>query len=191
VPRAADRPRRPTRRAALYAAGLAIAATWGGCSVQKHYKTLSLFFDGVPNPDAQGQLTAAERLAGMRSSPTYAAHQPYAQEQCSECHGASFELTAADSGVCLKCHEHAPQEHREMHGPVAAVACLWCHEPHESAHPALLKAEPNQVCGQCHLARMLDTRRVPEHADGARSCLECHSGHGGERRFFLRAGAGG
>ena len=51
----------------------------------------------------------------------------------------------------------------------------------------LLKAPAREVCSQCHAPSTLSSERVPAHMQSDRSCLECHQGHGGKERFFLRA----
>jgi predicted CXXCH cytochrome family protein len=177
----------PIRR--LRVAGIAVgaiaAALWSGCSIEKHHGILSFFFDGVPNPDQWQHATAAERQVAMRQSPTYTIHQPFAEDRCSDCHTGFQIARTADSKLCMNCHQGKTDEHRFMHGPVAATACLWCHAPHESAFPALLKNSPRDVCIQCHTPAMLETSTVPEHADPTSNCISCHSGHGGEVRFFL------
>lgn len=176
--------------AGLIVAGVLLACLWAGCSIEKHYATLSFFFDGVPDPAAKDRVAEAGGItAAIRNSPTYSYHKPYAEEKCTECHTDRFQLTGQDSSLCLKCHADRTTEHPRMHGPVAAVACLWCHTPHESAQPHLLKKPARDVCIQCHEQNMLSTQRVPAHADAARSCLECHFGHGGTSQFFLRDGA--
>lgn len=171
--------------------GVGVVATlvWGGCSIEKDYDTLSLFFDGVPDPKAMQAAQTGEggKPASIRESPTYSGHPPFLKEQCSDCHGGRKRLNRNDSSICLKCHEKVPTEHERMHGPVAAGACMWCHHPHESAQAKLLREPARKVCSQCHDATVLDTTRVPEHADAGKSCLECHAGHGGAQPYFLRA----
>lgn len=174
------------RGGALCAVGFAgVAFALRGCSVEKNYELLSFFFDGVPDPNAMPVLASTGDPAAMRASPTYTAHPPYVENRCVECHGRAFTTSGVDSGVCLKCHEGVRDAYPYMHGPVAFGACLMCHVPHESAYSALLKGEPIKVCGQCHGPGMLDSERVPEHAD-ATSCLGCHTGHGGTARYMLR-----
>lgn len=168
---------------------LLVCAVWCGCTVTpKNYKTLSFFFDGVPDPSAP--VAGAEASAdSLRRSPTYVAHKPYAEERCDECHASRYRLTRNSSDVCMKCHAPVRTQYDRMHGPVAAGACLWCHSPHESAYPSLLRDQDRKVCSQCHSPSMLDSQRTPAHADEGRSCLECHFGHGGERDLFLRPAA--
>jgi predicted CXXCH cytochrome family protein len=171
---------------------LVSALGWSGCTpTPENYELLSFFFDGVPDPSAvrmvEGQ---ALSIADIRASPNYTIHQPYAEDKCADCHSARFRLTRDDSGACVKCHEDQLAQHPRMHGPVVACACLWCHEPHESAHAVLLREPGRGICIQCHVQELLSAERVPEHADETRACLECHYGHGGATPAFLRtAGA--
>lgn len=175
---------------ALVAAGLAAlsaAAVWSGCTVTaKNYKVLKFFFDGVPDPNAPIAGGPGAPADAMRRSVTYVAHKPYAEDQCDACHASRFRLTRNNSDICLKCHAGVPAQFPQMHGPVAAAACLWCHSPHESAYASLLLDRDRKVCGQCHSPAMLSAVKTPEHADESRSCLECHFGHGGDARNFLR-----
>lgn len=175
--------------AAVAPVAVVLAAWWPGCSVEKNYELLRLFFDGVPDPHAAIPLSGAGAEA-MRRSPTYSVHAPYAREECASCHQRRFELSREDSRLCLDCHSQVPGAHERMHGPVAAGACLWCHAPHESPYRALLKAPSQEVCGACHDRGMLG-RSVSAHADPEADCLECHMGHGGARRYFLRGEAAG
>ena len=182
------------RRAARIAGALVVAGAlgvcgWAGCSIEKDYDTLSFFFDGVPEPRAKGPGGGPATLADLRDSPTYSAHKPFKEDRCDDCHGGRFRLSRKDSSVCMKCHDKIPSSQERMHGPVAAEACLWCHTPHESAYAHLLKNEPRTVCSECHDTAQLDAERVPAHADASRSCVECHFGHGGTQRFFLRPSA--
>lgn len=186
-----DRIARLSKRArwgAGVCAGSLLILAWSGCSIEKDYETLSLFFDGVPDPKAiqAAQIGEDGKPANIRVSPTYSSHEPFMKEQCSDCHGGRKRLNKNDSSICLKCHEGVPTKHERMHGPVAAGACMWCHHPHESAFAALLRDVPTKVCAQCHDSSLLSTTVVPEHADAARSCLDCHTGHGGAQPYFLR-----
>lgn len=162
-------------------------ALWAGCSIEKNYQTLSFFFDGVPNPEAKARAAAA-LTEDMRKSATYSIHKPFAEEQCAECHSGRIKITDRDSAICMKCHDKIPEQFPRMHGPVAARACLWCHSPHESAEAHLLRKPSREVCTQCHDPALLDGGKVAAHADKSVSCLDCHSGHGGNARMFLKEG---
>lgn len=174
----------------LWLSGIILCLVWSGCSIEKYYDTLTIFFDGVPNPEARARAEAAGGItADIRKSPTFTVHRPFADDACNACHNESFQLSGQDSGLCIKCHADRTTEFPRMHGPVVAVACLWCHAPHESAEAHLLKKPARQVCSQCHEPGMLSAAREPAHADTSRGCLDCHSGHGGVNQFFLRDGA--
>lgn len=176
---------RPRRALLLVLVG-ATATYWLSCSVQKHYEVLSFFFDGVPDPNAPmvGSGPRAARAAGL----TYFAHQPYVENACHECHEDPSNVFGgrSDSSVCLKCHTDVVQQYPVMHGPVAAVACLYCHKPHESTLPNLLRSEAPQLCRQCHVPGLLGAPQRPDHVQMEEACLDCHFGHGGRQRYFLR-----
>jgi predicted CXXCH cytochrome family protein len=168
---------------------LVIVGLWGGCSVERHYAVLSVFFDGVPDPNAPKRPVrgTGEVAVGIVSS-----HLAFEERRCDECHAQtarfSFSVdgfTGLDGTVCLKCHAEVTSEHPDMHGPVVANACLWCHEAHESPFAHLLRTEGPEMCLSCHeFAEDVDAR-VPEHQDLTRDCLECHGAHGGNDQYFL------
>jgi predicted CXXCH cytochrome family protein len=204
----ASHPRRPTSRArtsrsrrlvvALIAAAL-LAGIWSGCSVEKHYELLSFFFDGVPDP---ATLAAEREAAGRRGRTTslgviQSAHTAFIERRCEECHGAStnfgFQVSGfsqLDSDICLECHESVLTNVPQLHGPVAAQDCLWCHDPHESRFEKLLVTDSPTLCLSCHRFQMQRPPQPEVHQDLTRDCLECHRGHGGDERPFLRADGG-
>jgi len=171
---------------------LALILSLLGCSPERRYKVLSIFFDGVPNPDAP--LVAVDEFDTSGKRIVKAAsfvHKPYADGKCADCHGentgGTFEsFTKLDDSVCLKCHKNVPHEYPRMHGPVALAQCSLCHVPHESSVPALLKDNARAVCTQCHLRELLPATPADHLTD--RSCLDCHSGHGGTARALLKHG---
>jgi predicted CXXCH cytochrome family protein len=175
----------------------AAAFLWIGCSPEKHYKTLSIFFDGVPDPHAKtsaangsnsgiSQLGSPTRQAGLIVST----HKPFAEENCTACHAQATQIfaSAMDATVCLNCHGKVMDAYPVMHGPVIGRACLWCHEPHESTSRSLLKTVAPSLCTQCHERESL-TQRTDGHRLETASCLDCHTGHGGHALPFLRADA--
>jgi predicted CXXCH cytochrome family protein len=185
-----DPEERRLRTVRIGAATLLLTVVGLGCAVEKHYKLLSFFFDGVPDPALiEAGRSEVERVRA--AGGTVYTHEPYKNEQCDGCHRTPegrmvMKVTAA---VCMNCHSDVPDEHRFMHGPVVIGgegACLWCHSPHESTIKSLLRAESGTVCRQCHDAS-LARRKIPAHADESRACVDCHSGHGGTNRFFLHA----
>lgn len=161
---------------------------WTGCSVEKHYELLSFFFDGVPDPNAPPD--DGDDLSRQRNRVVYTIHEPYGTESCLECHRSAVDvyMTRADSDICMKCHEGVPDQYERMHGPVVGMACLWCHNPHKSPYPYLLRDRAPRLCQQCHGAGLMEPR-IPEHQEPVGDCLACHSGHGGSRPYFLRSPA--
>ena len=190
--------RRPRRRVVLPACLALVWATGAviGCSSpQARYRVLSVFFDGVPNPDAQVTRTqsAQNDPTAVYRKPTNSVHKPFAANDCSACHtggaeaaiGSSGSESVLDSDICMKCHQPIPTQFAVMHAPVAAKACLFCHDPHEASQPHLLKMPAPMLCTQCH-DRSLLGKKPPEHLDEKMNCLECHTGHGGDHKFFVR-----
>lgn len=185
------------RMAAAAAFGAAALCCWAGCSVERDYRTLSIFFDGVPDPHAkattQNSITPGVPKPGQaaKSARVVAStHKPFAEEKCTACHANPTQVfaSALNADLCLKCHDKVMNEHPAMHGPIVGKACLWCHEPHDSSYPSLLKTTDASVCLQCHERATLSTR-VEAHRATTGSCLDCHYGHGGDRPPFLRASA--
>jgi len=173
--------------------------TWAGCTPERRYRVLSFFFDGVPDPNAPAQLSGAVDDEGNPIGPGGTAvprlsvvlHKPYADNQCQSCHegaSGSFEsFQPLEPSICLKCHQDTPTQYPVMHGPVAAVECLWCHTPHESSIAGLLKQAAPAVCTQCHDRELLSAQ-PPEHFMPDKSCLSCHVAHGGQKHGLLREG---
>jgi len=157
-----------------------------GCSPEKHYKTLSFFFDGVPNPAAAKTGFTARR--GASGKPIFI-HKPFADEKCNACHLNTDDIFArakVRANVCVECHAAVKIEHRVMHGPVVNDACILCHTPHTSPNEHLLRTPAPKVCLQCHEIPSL-SKFTPEHADSKGNCLSCHSGHGGSNHKLQKA----
>jgi predicted CXXCH cytochrome family protein len=180
--------------------GLGMALAMGtvvGCGTpRERYRVLSFFFDGVPDPDKpivvatqpQEDTNAETKVV---TAVVMTVHKPYKDQQCGACHhNSAGEIQDFERAydACVKCHKKELSGHKLMHGPVALAACQWCHAPHESQQPHLLKATPIQVCSQCHDRNLLGTFPI-QHTDGVTSCISCHSGHGGDQRYFLVSAA--
>jgi predicted CXXCH cytochrome family protein len=191
-------PKNALRHALAAAAfGAAALCCWAGCSPERDYRTLSLFFDGVPDPHAkaatQNSVTVGVSKSGQAGKSTRviaSVHKPFAEEKCTACHADPTQVfaSALSSDLCMRCHGPVMAEHPAMHGPVVGKACLWCHEAHDSSFPSLLKATEASLCLQCHERATLSTKVEAHHATSG-SCLDCHYGHGGDRPPFLRVGA--
>jgi len=185
-------------------AALLVAAIWvcSGCGTPANrYRTLSFFFDGVPDPNAppgsaRARGEAADEFAPTPGAPVVKAyiHKPYAQAmedstKCSVCHvgasGGYENFQAVGSDICLKCHKDKLTQYPVMHGPVVAVECTLCHAAHESTIPGMLNYAPPKICIQCH-ERDLLSANPPEHLLPDSQCLSCHYGHGGPQHKLLR-----
>lgn len=166
-----------------------MAIIWTGCSVERDHKLLSFFFDGVPDPSLVKTSADALQFAKATGGTVYA-HPPFANNKCWECHQnlSGEEARQVRPDICFKCHATIASEHAKMHGAVAAGACVYCHSPHESTIKHLLKSTAPKLCLQCHSKVSFGNPPAPVHQDLNRDCLECHSGHGGPERFFLRDG---
>ena len=171
-----------------------------GCSAESRYRTLSFFFDGVPDPNAPPG-SAAARGEADEFGPTAVIkayiHKPYAEamedsRKCGVCHegasGGYENFQAVGSDTCLKCHKDKLTQYPVMHGPVVAVECSLCHAAHESTVPGMLNFPAPQVCVQCH-DRDLLSPNPPEHLAADSKCLSCHYGHGGPQHKLLRTQA--
>lgn len=180
--RANSQQRRPIL--ALVAVLGLLGSFWAGCSIEKHYDVLSFFFDGVPDPNAPVEVSG---VFARNPRADYIVHEPFAEGACQNCHTDFSDLTAIrnDSGVCLQCHASSLNEYAYMHAPVVTTNCLWCHNPHQSPHAYLLRAEPADLCGRCHTARVLGPAHRSQPAALFASCLDCHAGHGGSQPLFL------
>jgi predicted CXXCH cytochrome family protein len=185
--------RSPVLRVLLAIALVGCASLWPGCSAQKRYSVLNLFFDGVPDPN-RPKLRAGEVMVGTEANGApiiVYTHKPFAEEKCNACHTGGPEavfrpdVSSVPSTVCIKCHDRVPYEYPVMHGPVATVECLWCHAPHDSAVKHLLKEHSPTICLQCHSREQLPVQ-PPEHQLAASSCLDCHVAHGATQHGLLR-----
>jgi predicted CXXCH cytochrome family protein len=180
-------------------AAVAVVIVLAGCNAEKHYELLSFFFDGVPEPGsaagAPGTPLGQPGPGGRaRRLATVSAHSAYAERRCENCHGdtggfglvvSGFSQLGAD--VCRSCHTEVLTEYPRTHGPVAAQECLWCHRAHESPYPRLLAQPSPDLCLGCHGFELRSLPQPPEHEDLGRNCLDCHHGHGGQQRYFLRS----
>lgn len=178
------------RSIAIAMALVTASALWFGCSPKKHYKVLSFFFDGVPDPNAPAPGTIVRRGADGQAILLSVMHQPYQENRCEACHTSrnAFEvISTPKEDSCLTCHDKVKEPWTFLHGPVAATQCLWCHDPHRSTVPSLLRSPAASLCRECHTQELLNPV-VTEHLDLKSDCLQCHYGHGGKDRNFLKPG---
>lgn len=185
-------PKRPlwralNRVAAWWFAALALCF-WCGCTVtEDNYATLSLFFDGVPDPRTTG--IHSGRPGDTAVAAAAVVHPPFAAENCEACHKTRYRPGRNDPSACLSCHKGIADKQVWTHGAVVGGACLWCHNPHESSRKWLLRGPDRTICTQCHAATLMNGSKVPAHVDTAMGCVECHFGHGGKDSLMLRPGA--
>lgn len=172
-----------------------LAALVTGCGTpRERYRVLSVFFDGVPNPDAPKTRNTTDATGATRviTAAIVSQHKPFINNECAACHrtnaGEIQDFSEAYK-ACVKCHTKISNSLPLMHGPVAREACKYCHAPHESTQPHLLKDDPVKVCTQCHDQQLL-WDKPPQHLDGTTSCLDCHYGHGGRARYFIKPSPG-
>ena len=157
-----------------------------GCSAESRYKTLSVFFEGVPPPIGPATRVAAGGVPqAVRSS-----HEPFLKKNCAACHATNSgsddrTLAVLRPGLCVDCHPAVTRQPAVVHAPVALGQCLWCHGPHESGEVSLLREKAPNLCFQCHPQTLLSSN-PKEHQDGKSACLACHIGHGGSDRRMLR-----
>ena len=171
----------------------------GGCDSVSRYKVLSTVFDGVPSlppPEqlcadyAQQQLAAALSGGEKTETPvvqTGSQHPPYRDKNCDDCHARSNPsgfVSARVEDLCFVCHKDFIKG-RYVHGPVAASACLFCHDPHSSRNPALLKAEKSAICIQCHREERVAAGMHSIVMGRNMECVNCHNPHYGNGPYFL------
>lgn len=194
-----SQPRKPGTRLALLVLGAAAlgtaAALSAGCSVARHHRVLSLFFDGVPDPQAAVASDTPDAQATIgRQLVRVGEHGPYAAKLCDSCHDsqATNALVVPAEQLCNRCHELGDAK-TYVHGPLASGGCMVCHDPHRSTNRFLLVSASDVFCLQCHdrstlsgLAGVAGAAGVDGHAGDAANCTECHEAHMSDRRYLLR-----
>ncbi|MCF7958406.1 MAG: hypothetical protein K9M57_08165, partial [Phycisphaerae bacterium] len=87
--------------------------------------------------------------------------------------------------LCYECHTNYGLATGHLHGPVAVGACLYCHEPHQSKYPNLLRVQPPQLCYQCHQESDILSLASHQKIDPTR-CNTCHDPHISPLRKLLK-----
>ena len=121
----------------------------------------------------------ARYLFHSSSSTCFTCHQmePLASD--------SYPLKHSDSS-CYVCHKHIT-DHKYVHGPTAAWACLMCHDP--KANPKYATSSPpEKMCEQCHVDQIKQWEKLKhQHGPFAMGmCTTCHSPHGSDWPFWTR-----
>jgi predicted CXXCH cytochrome family protein len=161
-------------------------------------KTLSVFFDGVPDPEdslaafpeqnvQNAAIAASDPATAGGTSPRYYFHSPYQQKECAACHSAnSFgKLLEPPPGLCYQCHEDFSTTFLSLHVPVEAGECMTCHKPHMADNRYFLIMPVQQLCYECHdKESILHTEYHAHILDN--DCTDCHNPHGGNKTYFLK-----
>jgi predicted CXXCH cytochrome family protein len=180
--------------------GLALA-----CAPQTRHAVLDFVFDGVPpyrapgeegplpavgagaaDPDEAWRLEYARRLQLLsRTEPEAArrfAHQPFAENQCGECHTSQRFSELSDSGwSTVEGGGFAAEDLAEggrLLQPVDQL-CLRCHEGYRPGHPenAGLRMHGPVVsgwCVTCHQPHSSPYAHLLHTEPAASLCLRCH-----------------
>lgn len=146
--------------------------------------------------------------------PLVYSHLSFTQKQCTQCHlpeksGDSNpddgeypvqadsshwlvnarRLIAPPDRLCFKCHLYGNvkggfPEKLWQHAPSAQGACTFCHDPHYSENPFMLRSQSSTICSsQCHLeGYMLKIKCRQESGE----CLDCHNAHLGTSPHMLK-----
>lgn len=134
-------------------------------------------------------------------------HGPTAVWACDTCHIENAGrrkngVPDPEVMVCSKCHSGelaAWQSEKFGHGPTLAGKCAICHNPHASDESFFLNMETSDLCGNCHMDKLLYPHVVSGisslghpmklKADGKRkrniSCASCHSPHAEDNQYLL------
>ncbi len=177
-----------------------------GCDRVARHKVLSFFFEGVPPLDSERQAVdtgatdeespttetevavTSEKPARIAKQTDPSRHEP--AKDCDQCHRrigswSRKTLTRPLPEVCYTCHTDYSAAGGYLHGPIAAGACAFCHDPHGAKYVHLQKELQPKLCYQCHLRE--DIASIADHQDKQHSiCTECHDPHMGSRRDFLK-----
>jgi len=109
------------------------------CSTTKHHKTLSIFFDGVPDQEQKKAVQADSTKSinpieipkpsseGVVIASVVAIHPDYKNKSCGKCHSVdhAYRLNQRQPQLCYNCHEPFESKFKILHGPVAA-GFLFC-----------------------------------------------------------------
>lgn len=150
-------------------------------------------------PYGAGACQVCHDLAGSTSFPGgggWPGREPDARRAAQSKQPASSgtaRLRLPVDRLCGGCHDDLDAEalartRRVVHGPIAAGDCVYCHDPHRSHHPHLLRrAEAGELCVSCHDQESAE-KRCSDPEAATRSCIDCHDPHAAQRRGLLREG---
>jgi predicted CXXCH cytochrome family protein len=124
-------------------------------------------------------------------------HSPVREGQCITCHAPHASrlpklLDAAGSDLCLACHQQFSEQLADASFTHEAMKeqCQRCHDPHGSNHPLSMAASVPDLCYDCHeqVQQTVTTAAYPHPTplNEQRSCLNCHTPHGGNLEGLMR-----
>ena len=164
-----------------------------GCS----RKTLSVFFDGVPNPGDSLHVVPRRTIVKTDTSMTRenpvqpavsnrSVHPPFQLKKCNLCHDPNekAKLLMPQPGLCNLCHDDFKVFYSFVHEPAESGHCTSCHSPHASENNKLLLKNGRQLCLTCHNSAEVLTQKVHQD-EKTRDCIACHNPHGGNKKYFL------
>lgn len=165
------------------------------CSPKSGYRVLSVFFDGVPDPDISESLVMIDSSqihgeinteAVSQKNTELVFHVPYKEKDCGSCHNMNSmgKLTEPMPSLCYQCHENFSEQYKLLHGPVDAGFCTECHNPHQGKNEYLLTRKGQDLCLYCHDPDDVFKGEVHSAIDET-DCTECHNPHGGEERYYF------
>ncbi|MEN8250955.1 MAG: cytochrome c3 family protein [Bacteroidota bacterium] len=182
-----------------YALWIALILLLAACSVPNHYRTLSFFFDGVPDPHSvplndkvdssvHDLGDSAITLKQAAESELYY-HQPYLEKRCNLCHnfGQMGSLNYNEKEICYQCHNRFQEQNTFIHGPASSGHCTECHDPHKASENKLLIRAGQDLCLFCHSIDKVN-ESIFHNISEEKSCINCHNPHGGDNNTLLQPG---
>lgn len=122
-------------------------------------------------------LTCHDSVAGPKDDPSAAEGGKPGQEAA-----ADGKEAAASPGN----PPQGPAKAVSQHQPVLEGKCLACHKGHVSDQKAMLKADPEKLCFDCHEQQGYTTSGGSHPGDDAQKCTGCHVPHKSKVRSLLR-----
>lgn len=164
------------------------------CTAEEKHKTLTFFFDGVPDPNAKlaqsdslKQKNNENDLKQYLKSDEMHIHPPYGDKACENCHDvkSANKLNTQEPILCFQCHDDFGKNIKYIHGPAASGYCTQCHEPHQGKYNKLLIRTGQNVCYYCHEKKDVLKNEVHSGIEETK-CWDCHDPHGSNEKFFLK-----
>lgn len=121
-------------------------------------------------------------------------HSPFEEQACDMCHDTEGDdprtLFAEVPELCQTCHDDVSDMPgaASVHAPVREGRCLYCHMPHASEQPSLVRGDGRTLCLSCHQEmRERADRSVAQHLDyPGVQCTSCHAPHVSGQRSLLK-----